>query len=95
MDKLEQAVPLVNSLKAERPYSEPGLLLGTSAFTANGWAGAFYPPGMKPQDFLSYYAKQFKTVESMLSGVSELHTCERTGCRGICKNAGSVTLIVM
>ena len=26
-------------LNLERPYSEPGLLLGTSAFTANGWAG--------------------------------------------------------
>jgi hypothetical protein len=54
MDKLEQAGNLVNSLNVERPYSEPGLLLGTSAFTANGWAGAFYPPGMKPHDFLSY-----------------------------------------
>ncbi len=63
MDKLEQAGRLVNSLNVERPYSEPGLLLGTSAFTANGWAGAFYPPGMKPHDFLSYYAKQFITVE--------------------------------
>ena len=63
MDKLEQAGRLVNSLNVERPYSEPGLLLGTSAFTANGWPGAFYPPGMKPRDFLSYYARQFKTVE--------------------------------
>ena len=63
MDKPEQAGQLVNSLNVERPNSEPGLLLGTSAFTANGWAGAFYPPGMKPHDFLAYYAKQFKTVE--------------------------------
>ncbi len=63
MDKLEQASLLVNSLNVERPYSEPGLLLGTSAFTANGWPGAFYPPGMKPRDFLSYYARQFQTVE--------------------------------
>ncbi len=63
MDKLEQAGRLVNSLNIERPYSEPGLLLGTSAFTANGWPGAFYPPGMKPRDFLSYYARQFQTVE--------------------------------
>ena len=63
MDKLEQAGNLVSSLNVERPYSEPGLLLGTSAFTANGWPGAFYPPGMKPRDFLSYYARQFQTVE--------------------------------
>ena len=63
MDKLEVTRRLANSLNLERPYSEPGLLLGTSAFTANGWAGAFYPPGMKPREFLSFYAKQFRTVE--------------------------------
>jgi uncharacterized protein YecE (DUF72 family) len=63
MDKLEQAGSFVNSLNIERPYSEPGLLLGTSAFTANGWAGAFYPPDRKPRDFLTYYATKFKTVE--------------------------------
>lgn len=63
MHQLEQAGQLVNSLKVERPYYEPGLLLGTSAFTANGWQGSFYPPGMQPRDFLSYYARQFKTVE--------------------------------
>jgi uncharacterized protein YecE (DUF72 family) len=63
MDKLEQAGNPVKALNVERPNSEPGLLLGTSAFTANGWTGAFYPPGMKPRDFLTYYATQFKTVE--------------------------------
>ncbi len=41
MDKLEKAGQLVNSLEVERPYYEPGLILGTSAFTANGWPGAF------------------------------------------------------
>jgi hypothetical protein len=30
MDKPEQAGQLVNSLNVERPYSEPGLLLGKS-----------------------------------------------------------------
>jgi uncharacterized protein YecE (DUF72 family) len=39
------------------------LRIGTSAFTAAGWEGAFYPPGMKPADFLSYYATKFDTVE--------------------------------
>jgi hypothetical protein len=63
MGKLDQAGRLVNSLEAERPFYEFGLLLGTSAFTANGWPGAFYPPGMKPRDFLSYYARLFQTVE--------------------------------
>ncbi|HUI39026.1 MAG TPA: DUF72 domain-containing protein [Candidatus Nitrosotalea sp.] len=37
--------------------------LGTSAFTAAGWEGTFYPEGMKPADFLSHYATQFDTVE--------------------------------
>ncbi len=37
--------------------------LGTSAFTAAGWEGTFYPPGMKPADYLTYYATKFDTVE--------------------------------
>lgn len=61
--KLEEAGQLMNSLRVERPYSEPGLLLGTSSFTADGWQGSFYPPGMQTRNFLSYYATQFKTVE--------------------------------
>jgi uncharacterized protein YecE (DUF72 family) len=63
MSKLEEAGILANSLSVERPYSEPGLLLGTSAFTANGWPGSFYPAGMRPADYLTYYATQFPTVE--------------------------------
>ncbi|HJY90811.1 MAG TPA: DUF72 domain-containing protein [Candidatus Acidoferrum sp.] len=63
MEKLERAPQLETSLKVERRYSEPGLLLGTSSFTADGWQGSFYPPGMQTGNFLSYYATQFKTVE--------------------------------
>jgi uncharacterized protein YecE (DUF72 family) len=37
--------------------------IGTSAFTAAGWESAFYPPGMKPTDYLTYYATKFNTVE--------------------------------
>jgi uncharacterized protein YecE (DUF72 family) len=37
--------------------------LGTSAFTAKGWDGVFYPPGLEPKDYLSHYATQFDTVE--------------------------------
>jgi uncharacterized protein YecE (DUF72 family) len=37
--------------------------IGTSAFTAAGWEHAFYPPGMKSADYLSYYATKFDTVE--------------------------------
>ncbi len=39
------------------------LHLGTSAFTASGWEGSFYPAGMQPRDFLTYYATKFDTVE--------------------------------
>jgi uncharacterized protein YecE (DUF72 family) len=61
MDKLEVATP--NTRAVDRPYSLPGILLGTCAFTASGWQGTFYPPGMKSRDFLSHYATQFATVE--------------------------------
>ncbi len=63
MEKLEEASELASKLEVDRPFSLPGILLGTSAFTANGWEGSFYPPGTKPRDFLSYYATQFATVE--------------------------------
>jgi len=59
MQKLEQADRPVN---VERPHPE-WLLMGTSAFTAAGWPGSFYPPGMKSSDYLTYYATQFRTVE--------------------------------
>jgi uncharacterized protein YecE (DUF72 family) len=36
---------------------------GTSAFTAAGWEGAFYPADMKPADFLSYYVTKFDAAE--------------------------------
>src|SRR5258708_2468546 len=61
--QMDQAAELTSQPKTARPSSLPGILLGTSAFTANGWAGSFYPPGMKSRDFLSYYATQFGTVE--------------------------------
>jgi len=63
MEKLEEAGKPANTVPGDRPCSLPGILLGTSAFTANGWQGSFYPPGMNSRDYLSYYAKQFGTVE--------------------------------
>jgi uncharacterized protein YecE (DUF72 family) len=41
----------------------PEIRVGTSAFTAAGWEDSFYPKGMKPADYLSYYATKFDTVE--------------------------------
>jgi uncharacterized protein YecE (DUF72 family) len=44
--------------------SDPNSIrIGTSAFTAAGWPGIFYPDGMKPAEYLSYYATKFDTVE--------------------------------
>jgi uncharacterized protein YecE (DUF72 family) len=37
--------------------------LGTSAFTAAGWKGSFYPRGIKPAEYLSFYATKYNTVE--------------------------------
>jgi uncharacterized protein YecE (DUF72 family) len=39
------------------------LRIGTSAFTAAGWEHSFYPEGMRPADYLGYYATKFDTVE--------------------------------
>jgi uncharacterized protein YecE (DUF72 family) len=37
--------------------------IGTSAFTAAGWDGTFYPQGIAAREQLSFYATQFDTVE--------------------------------
>jgi uncharacterized protein YecE (DUF72 family) len=43
---------------------EPNTLrIGTSAFTAAGWPGIFYPRWMPEREYLTYYATKFDTVE--------------------------------
>jgi uncharacterized protein YecE (DUF72 family) len=42
---------------------EPKIYLGTSAFTAEGWQGTFYPAGIKSKDYLAFYAQKFDSVE--------------------------------
>jgi len=37
--------------------------LGTIGFGYKDWKGAFYPPEIKPGDYLSYYSRSFNTVE--------------------------------
>ena len=48
--------------RVERENSIPGVRIGTSAFTAAGWEGSFYPPGLPTRDYLSYYATKFNSV---------------------------------
>jgi uncharacterized protein YecE (DUF72 family) len=40
--------------------------MGTSAFTAEGWKGSFYPEKMQPRDFLTYFATKFDAVAQFL-----------------------------
>lgn len=37
--------------------------LGTSAFTAAGWEGGFYPKGLPAREQLAFYAQHFDSVE--------------------------------
>jgi uncharacterized protein YecE (DUF72 family) len=62
-EKLEEPRDLASKPDLHHPFHEPRLLLGTSSFTANGWQGTFYPAGMKPSEYLSFYATRFRTVE--------------------------------
>jgi uncharacterized protein YecE (DUF72 family) len=57
------AQPNVAEEQAPSHKEIPGFFLGTSSFTAKGWDGTFYPRGMNSRDYLSFYAKQFRTVE--------------------------------
>jgi uncharacterized protein YecE (DUF72 family) len=41
----------------------PPLYIGTSAFTAAGWVGTFYPEGLPEREYLSYYGTRFNSVE--------------------------------
>ncbi len=41
----------------------PDIYLGTSSFTAPGWEKVFYPPGMPARDYLSFYARRYRTLE--------------------------------
>src|SRR6267378_8208090 len=43
--------------------NNPSIRIGTSAFTAAGWSGTFYPKNLKPADYLPYYAQHFDAVE--------------------------------
>ena len=46
------------------PTKKPRIRYGTSSWSEKSWVGAFYPPGTKPADFLTFYATEFDTVEA-------------------------------
>jgi uncharacterized protein YecE (DUF72 family) len=37
--------------------------IGTSGFSYEDWHGPFYPPSVRPQHRLEYYAQHFNTLE--------------------------------
>jgi len=61
LEKPEAGVP--EQKREDQLAGGERILMGTSAFTAKGWEGTFYPSGMKPAQFLTHYAKRFRTVE--------------------------------
>lgn len=60
---LLDTVQFASEQTVERPDAVPGLHIGTSAFTAAGFSGSFYPAELQPRDYLAYYATRFSTVE--------------------------------
>jgi uncharacterized protein YecE (DUF72 family) len=39
------------------------LFVGTSSWSSSDWVGPFYPPNLKPGQFIEAYARRFRTVE--------------------------------
>jgi uncharacterized protein YecE (DUF72 family) len=39
------------------------LLVGTSSWSSTDWVGPFYPPNLKPGQFIEAYARKFRAVE--------------------------------
>ncbi len=39
------------------------IFVGTSGYSFKDWVGPFYPAGMKPSEFLGFYAERFPVVE--------------------------------
>src|SRR2546427_41503 len=50
---------------AQKPLKGVGtkVHLGTQGWDYPAWVGPFYPPGARPQEFLSIYTRAFDTVE--------------------------------
>jgi len=39
------------------------ILIGTSGFSYKDWVGPFYPEKLPKKDWLTFYAREFKTCE--------------------------------
>jgi uncharacterized protein YecE (DUF72 family) len=47
----------------DRVQAMGGILIGTSGWSYEHWAGDFYPPGLPARERLAYYVSRFPTVE--------------------------------
>jgi hypothetical protein len=77
MEKLEDAAKPASELKVERPYSLPGILLGTSAFTAAGWEGSLYPRGTQPRKAVLAIVEPTELDQPYLSSTLDNLDCKR------------------
>ena len=50
-------------MKLDQSGLPPSLRIGTSSFSSADWYGIFYPGDISPSEFLSHYARVFRTVE--------------------------------
>jgi uncharacterized protein YecE (DUF72 family) len=56
----EQSLSFINNLKTQNLFA---LRFGTPAWAHREWIGKIYPKGTKPAEFLSYYSRQYGSVE--------------------------------
>jgi hypothetical protein len=53
-------------------YPSP-ILIGCSAWAFDDWVGTFYPQGMRPADFLPYYADRFRAAQDDAVRLTRAH----------------------
>lgn len=54
---------MIGGMDLDLSILPPRTHVGTSSFSASDWCGSFYPKGLPPADFLTHYARTFRTVE--------------------------------
>lgn len=67
LDKIDFSLvpdpPLTKQVLRGPRFAEAKLYLGATRWTVPEWSGSLYPRKAKAADFLSYYSRQFNTVE--------------------------------
>ena len=69
---LDEGPVLYNTFRAKKdgcikvvmkPYSDDGILIGTSGWHYDSWRGTFFPKGLPLRSQLQFYASQLPTAE--------------------------------